>query len=254
MRVTDKNKIGRSNRKSSDEKKIVNQKNKVIDELSNSFSTFKNKQAYFSSRQFITRILYYNEIYKNILNKPGVIMEFGVECGASLSLLTKLRSIYEPFNFSRKVIGFDTFTGFSNNLIDKEKKIGWKKGDYSTPKNYEKSLEKLMLLEEQLSPLSHIKKFELIKGDASKTVKKYLNDNIQTVISLAIFDMDIYQPTKEVLLTIKNRLFKGSVLVFDELNDKDFPGETMALLETIGLNNLELKSFHGESFGCWVVL
>ena len=66
--------------------------------------------------------------------------------------------------------------------------------------------------------------------------------------------MDVYQPTKEVLLTIKNRLFKGSVLVFDELNDKDFPGETMALLEAIGLNNLELKSFHGESFGCWVVL
>ena len=134
-----------------------------------------------------------------------------------------------------------TFTGFSNNLIDKEKKIGWKKGDYSTPKNYEKSLEKLMLLEEQLSPLSHIKKFELIKGDASKTVKNYLNDNIQTVISLAIFDMDVYQPTKEVLLTIKDRLFKGSVLVFDELNDKDFPGEFMALLETIGLNNFGAK-------------
>ena len=48
----------------------------------------------------------------------------------------------------------------------------------------------------------------MIKGDASKTVKKYLNDNIQTIISLAIFDMDVYQPTKEILLTIKNRLFK----------------------------------------------
>ena len=69
LRVTDKNKIGRSNRKSSDEKMIANQKNKVIDELSNSFSTFKNKQAYFSSRQFITRILYYNEIYKNTFDR-----------------------------------------------------------------------------------------------------------------------------------------------------------------------------------------
>ena len=63
------------------------------------------------SRGDLTRILYYNQIYQNILGKPGSIMEFGVQYGLSLSLLLKLRSIYEPFNYSREIIGFDTLKG-----------------------------------------------------------------------------------------------------------------------------------------------
>ena len=48
---------------------------------------------------------------------------------------------------------------------------------------------------------------------------------------MAILDMDVYDPTKKVLQKIKNRLFKGSVLVFDQLNHPDFPGETKAVLD-----------------------
>ena len=54
-------------------------------------------------------------------------MEFGVEWGSTLSLLIKLRSIHEPYNYSRKIIGFDTFSGFTNKLTTEEKKLGWKK-------------------------------------------------------------------------------------------------------------------------------
>ena len=58
-------------------------------------------------------------------------------------------------------------------------------------------------MEEDDAPLSNIKKYELIKGDASNTVKTYLNKNPQTVVALAIFDMDVYRPTKKVLKYIK---------------------------------------------------
>ena len=64
-------------------------------------------------------------------------MEFGIEYGSTVSLLSKLRGIYEPYNYSRKVIGFDTFKGFTNDLTSYERKNGWKKNDYSTFKNYE---------------------------------------------------------------------------------------------------------------------
>ena len=37
-------------------------------------------------------------------------MEFGVQYGLSLSYF-KLRAIYEPYNYSREIIGFDTFKG-----------------------------------------------------------------------------------------------------------------------------------------------
>ena len=60
---------------------------------------------------------------------------------------------------------------------------------------------------------------------------------------MAYFDFDLYKPTKECLLQIKERLVKGSILGFDELNDPDSPGETLALMETFGLNNISLKRF-----------
>ena len=71
---------------------------------------------------------------------------------------------------------------------------------------------------------------------------------------MAIFDMDVYKPTKKVLDLIKPRLFKGSVLVFDELNHPQFPGETIALLKSMGLNKLKLRSFHGATFSSWTIL
>jgi hypothetical protein len=247
------NLIGRSSNATNEEMSNLEIKQNIILKLGNKLSNL-NKTVHTSKRQTLSRILYYNEIYKNIVGKPGSIMEFGVEFGATLSLLIKLRGIYEPYNYSRKIIGFDTFEGFTENLEEYEKIAGWKKSDYKTPKNYKDILEQLLLLEEKDCPVSHIKKFELIKGDASLTVKDYLSKNKQTVISLAIFDMDVYQPTKNVILAIKDRLFKGSVLVFDEINHPEFAGETVALLETMGLKNLKLKSFHGETFGSYAIL
>jgi hypothetical protein len=62
----------------------------------------------------ISRLLYYDTLYKKIIGKSGVICEFGVQWGAGLSTLLNLRGIYEPYNHTRKVFGFDTFEGFKN--------------------------------------------------------------------------------------------------------------------------------------------
>ena len=51
----------------------------------------------------------------------------------------------------------------------------------------------------------------------------------------------MYKPTKECLEIVKSFLIKGSVLAFDELNDDDSPGETIALKEVFGLRNIRLK-------------
>ena len=70
---------------------------------------------------------------------------------------------------------------------------------------------------------------------------KYLSEHPETIIALAYFDFDIYKPTRKCLELIKDRLVKGSILAFDELNDHDSPGETQALMEVFGLNNVRLK-------------
>lgn len=253
MRIVNKKKIGRYSKSSKRDYSIKIKKKTIIKKLLKN-NEISNLATLFSTRIEINRILHYNNIYKNLLSKPGVIMEFGVEWGSTLSLLIKLRSIYEPYNYSRKIIGFDTFSGFTNKLSTKEKELGWKKRDYTVNKNYEKVLEELLKLEEDNAPLSNIKKFELIKGDASNTAKKYLKQNPQSIIGMAIFDMDVYKPTKKVLDLIKPRLFKGSILVFDELNHPQFPGETTALLKSMGLNKLKLRSFHGATFSSWTIL
>ena len=80
-------------------------------------------------------------------------------------------------------------------------------------------------------------------GDATKTLPDYLDKNPETIVALAFFDFDVYEPTKICLEAIKPRLVKGSVLGFDELNDPDSPGETVALMEVFGLNNVRLERF-----------
>ena len=201
-----------------------------------------NLGLYLNSKT-LSRILFMNHIYQKIVSVQGVIMEFGVRWGQNLSLFAALRGIYEPFNRHRKIIGFDTFEGFPK-IHDKDGTSKMmKEGQLSLTEKYENYLEKILDCQEKDNPLSHIKKFILCKGDGANTIQKYFEQNPETIIALAYFDFDLYEPTRECLRAIKPRLVKGSILGFDELNDPDSPGETLALMEVFGLENIKLKRF-----------
>jgi|APLak6261703504_1056268.scaffolds.fasta_scaffold00952_4 hypothetical protein len=195
----------------------------------------------FMSRQNLSQLLFVNEMYQHIVGVHGVIMEFGVRWGRNMALYESLRGIYEPFNHNRKIIGFDTFEGFpSVNEKDGNSDI-IEVGAYSVTRNYDEYLTQILDYHEQESPISHIKKYELVKGDAVSSIEQYLARNPQTIVSLAYFDFDIYEPTVACLNAIKDRLTKGSVIGFDELNHKDYPGETLALKEVLGLGNYQIR-------------
>lgn len=202
-------------------------------------------------RQSLSRIIYYNELYRRIVDIPGVICEFGVQWGGTMAQLINLRGMYEPFNHSRTIFGFDTFEGFPE--VD-EKDGGFSDiGDYAITRNYEETLEEILSLHESFSPISHVKKFELVKGDASFTIDTWLENNPHAIVAMAIFDMDVYRPTRFVLEKLLPRLTKGSVLVFDELSCPHFPGETRALDEVLGINKLSLRRFPHQPFCAWAV-
>jgi hypothetical protein len=195
----------------------------------------------FLSSKVLSRILFFHEIYKKIIHTHGVVMEFGVRWGQTLSIMSALRGIYEPFNRHRKIIGFDTFAGFKG-MSDKDgTRCKTVDGSFSVSENYAQYLETLLGLQEALNPIPHLKKFELVIGNAVDTIPAYLARQPETLISLAIFDFDIYQPTKAALEAIKPHLFKGSVLVFDELCDDIFPGETVALREVFDIASLRVE-------------
>lgn len=197
----------------------------------------------FLTSKALSRILFFYEIYKKVVYTHGIAVEFGVRWGQTLSILSALRGIFEPFNRHRKIVGFDTFEGFRGVSERDGGLCPSKDGSFSVSPGYEKFLGELLALQEQLNPIAHLRKYELVKGDAVETVPLYLEQHPETIISLAIFDFDIYVPTKAALEAIKPHLCKGSILVFDELCDDILPGETVALRETFGLRNVRVQRF-----------
>jgi methyltransferase family protein len=199
-----------------------------------------NLGVYMTSKS-LSRVLFFYEIYKKIVNNHGIICEFGVRWGQTLSILSALRGIFEPFNRHRKIVGFDTFEGFKG-LTEKDgNSTNCSDGSFNVSNEYEKYLDEILHLQEQLNPINHLKKYELIKGDAVETVPEYFNHHPESLVSLAIFDFDIYKPTKAALEAVLPHLSKGSILVFDELCDDIFPGETLALREVLNINELKIQ-------------
>ena len=195
----------------------------------------------FLTSKNLSRIFFMEHIYKQIVEVPGVIMEMGTRFGNNISLFSAFRSMYEPFYRHRKIIGFDTFDGFPDVTVEDGNSGLMEKGNLKVGDGYYDYLNNLMEQREFNEPLSHIKKYELIRGDAIVELCKYLDDNPQTIIALMYFDFDLYKPTKECLEMITPYITKGSIIAFDELNDNDSPGETLALRESFGLRNVRLK-------------
>jgi hypothetical protein len=102
--------------------------------------------------------------------------------------------------------------------------------------------------------LSQIPKVELVQGDITKTLPKYIEDNQHLVVSLLHLDMDVFAPTKVALESVLPRMPKGAVIVFDEINQIPYPGETTAVAETVGLNNLRIQRFTWETGLSYAIL
>ena len=198
-----------------------------------------NLGAYLRSTQ-LAKILYLNELYQLIERVPGIVVEFGVWWGANLALLESFRSVYEPYNWTRKVVGFDTFEGYPQ-VGERDGSSRYAAvGGYTVSEDYERYLDRLLAAHEADNVMSHIQKYELVRGDVTETVDAYLEANPQTVIALAYFDLALYEPTLKCLQAIRPYLARGSVIAMDELGSKDFPGETVAFREAIGLDRYRL--------------
>lgn len=208
----------------------------VIDKLNN-FTRFVSRQA-------LSKFLLKNEIFRHVVHTHGDIIECGVFHGGGLMTWANLSAIYEPVNHTRKIVGFDTFEGLSE--ISRQDESGGKdqfeyknKGAYKFEAIHE--LEESIRLFDLNRPVGHIPKVELVKGDATITIPEYVNQNKHLVVALLYLDFDLYEPTKVALESFIPRMPKGSVIAFDELNQKQWPGETMAVLQTIGIRDLKIQ-------------
>ena len=106
--------------------------------------------------------------------------------------------------------------------------------------SYEYLLEAINLYDQDRM-IGHIPKISLHKGDIALELPLYLEENPSAIISLLHLDLDLYAPTKAVLVKALERMPKGAIIIFDEINHGDYPGETIAAMEVLGIKNLELK-------------
>jgi len=202
--------------------------------------------ALFIRRQVLARYLFADRIYQKILDVPGSILVFGVLWGQDLALFESLHGIYEPYNYTRQLVGFDTFAGFPAVSDEDGQGHAVVPGAYSTSQAYEDYLTQVLEYHEQEAPIPHLRRFRLVKGDVCKTLEAYLSDEPQTVVALAYIDIDLFEPTRDILRLVVDHMPRGGVIVFDELNLKEFPGETLALDTVLGLSNCRLRrdGFH----------
>lgn len=208
----------------------------------------------FINRQSLSRMLYMAELYRKVIDVHGVVMEFGTRWGHNLALFSSLRGIYEPYNFTRKIVAFDTFEGFVRFTSEDGKAQELGAGGFGVTAAYEKYLAQVLEYHEQESPLSHIRRFQLVKGNAPEMLERYLREHPETIIALAYFDMDLYEPTKKCLELVVKHVTRGSVLGFDELNFDVWPGETIAVSEVLGLAKYKIKRSPLEPTSSYVVI
>lgn len=195
-------------------------------------------------RQSITRFLVRYEIFKKILPIQGSIVEIGVLDGASLMAWAQFSAIFEHLNHQRKIIGFDVFG--EKPAIGEKDRSGtnlsmYTDGDMSL-NSYDDIQESIRIFDKNRF-LGSQEKVILVKGDVKDSAPKYIKEHPETIVSLLYLDVNLYEPTKAALDAFLPRMPKGSVLVFDELNDRGLPGETIAVLDSIDIKKIKIERF-----------
>jgi hypothetical protein len=195
------------------------------------FELFRNFPV-FTPRYNMARFLVHYELFKQIVDIPGVIVDLGVFRGASTFTWAKLCEIFCPTDVRKSVHAFDSFEGFptlskEDGAINEVEDL--RVGGYFGGTSIERDL---ALAQEAMNHdrhLRHLNRIEFIKGDAVKTIPKFVAQKGNGLrIALLNLDLDLYDATKVALEEFVPLMSKGGIIIFDEYAVQAFGGETKA--------------------------
>lgn len=195
----------------------------------------------YASTWFIQKFITRYELCKLLKDKTGDIIEMGVCGGGGLfSIYHSLQILENCSSAYRRIYGFDTFDGFpKTSLSDKDPDTYGEKA-FSFEKD--KEIIDIFNIHNANNNDKLRNRVNLVKGDIFETVPQFLEKNKHIIVAMLYLDLDIYKPTKFALEQIIPRMPKGSIIAFDELNHPNWPGETLALLETLNIRDVEIKN------------
>jgi hypothetical protein len=192
----------------------------------------RNWPAYVLRRD-IPRFLAHYELFKQVIDLPGCIVELGVFKGVSFFTWSNLLETFCSSDRYKKVFGFDHFEGLKSEQFcekDGKKDESVQKMDNGYKCTAEE-VRKLVRIHNDDNLLPGTQRCQLIEGDIMDTLPKFLEDNPGLKISLLHFDMDIYEPTKYALELLYPLVVKGGIVCFDEYGLIPWQGETKAVDE-----------------------
>ena len=176
------------------------------------FNTFILSDDVKTFNKLVARTLLYDEV-KTV---PGDIVECGVFKGSGIYTFLKLKRLFNP-NSSKQVIGFDFFQTdalLSSITVPEDR-------DAMTTLFHGRNFNHTDTFDEQLySQLIthgfHKNEFQLIKGNVSTTTSEFARKNPGFKISLLYMDVDLGEPTYDVLVNLWDNVSIGGMVIFDE--------------------------------------
>lgn len=198
------------------------------------FEMFRNFPV-FTPRFNLARFLAHYEIFKKVVDIPGVIVDLGVFRGASTFTWAKLCEIFCATDVRKVVYGFDTFEGFTGLSPEdgpEDAAQDVRAGGYHGGPSIERDLAVAREAMNFDRHLHHIQRVEFIKGDALITIPDFAAQKGNGLrIALLNLDLDLYEPTKCALEHFAPLMAPGGMIVCDEYAVDTFGGESKAVDE-----------------------
>jgi len=180
-------------------------------------------------RRYMSKVFSHYEMFKNIIDLPGHVVELGIFRGRTLFTWSHLMDLFCPADPRRKIYGFDHFKGLDNftekdgSFEKKEGKIvgGWR--------STEEEIQRICKIQNSDNIMPGTRRTRIVPGDLKETLPAFLEENPGFRISLLHFDVDLYEPTMYGLETLYPLVVKGGVICFDEYGVVPWQGETDAV-------------------------
>jgi len=174
------------------------------------------------------------EIYKQIANVPGEIVECGTFKGASFIRFLTFREMLEN-PYSRKAISFDAFGCFpsTNRPADMEfiESFEGMSGKGISRNELDVALK-----------LKGFVNYELVQGNILQTLMEYLQKNNSLKIALLHIDVDVYDATSHCLNILYGHVTRGGAVILDDYSIVE--GANKAIDEFIASHpEIELKKY-----------
>lgn len=206
-----------------------------------------NNSGISGGTEFSRRLVVFRELYEEINEVSGDILELGVHWGYGILLHHFCKKE------NQKIIGFDSFEGHS-----KPTKYDFSGGKFRNFKNSysisEDDVYTTISYGLNVTKDEAKNKATLIKGFIQNTLpeftEKYIKDNKN--IALVHCDVDIYEP---FLVGLKNSwkiLSKNGIIIIGKLNNPQLMGKTIAFnefLKDINPNDYEILDLKMKELG-----